>query len=127
MSRIAIGLALLLSTPLFAASQGTPLRVSQPLFPPNNWWNTDISSAPVDANSANFIQFIGPAKGLHPDFGGDAGGGDVYGFPVIVVGGTQPKKTVSFTNWPDQSDDVHHTSGRSSPFYPVPDEAISLG
>jgi hypothetical protein len=126
MSLATVGLALLVSAPLFAASQGTPLGVPQPLFPPNNWWNTDISSAPVDTNSANFIQFVGPTKALHPDFGGDAGGGDVYGFPVIVVGGTQPKKTVSFTNWPDQSDGVDHTTGQSFPFYPVPDEAISL-
>lgn len=126
MSRAAIALAFLLSTPLFAASQGTPLGVPQPLFPANNWWNTDVSAAPVDGNSANFITFIGATKGLHPDFGGDAGGGDVYGFPVIVVNGTQPKKTITFTNWPDQSDGVDHTTNQSFPFYPVPDEAISL-
>jgi hypothetical protein len=115
---------LLLAQAVSGATQGTPLGVPQPLFPPNNWWNTDVSAAPVDANSAAFIQFIGPTKGLHPDFGGDAGGGDVYGFPVIVVDDNQPKKTVDFVYWPDQSDGVDHTTEESFPFYPVPDEAI---
>src|SRR6059058_234398 len=87
-----------------AATRGGPLQVPLPLFPPNNWWNTDISAAPLDSNSAAFIQFIGPTKGLHPNFGGDAGGGDVYGFPYLVVDGAQPKKTVTFVDFGDQSD-----------------------
>jgi len=57
---------------------------------------------------------------MHPDFGGDAGGGDIYGFPFIVVDGSQTKKTVTFVNWPEQSDGV------GVPFYPVPDQAITL-
>lgn len=101
------------------------MPVPLPLFPPNNWWNTDISAAPVDTNSANFITFIGATKGLHPDFGGDAGGGDVYGFPFIVVDGTQPKKTVDFVDYGDQSDGVDHSTETPFPFYPVPDEAIT--
>src|SRR5256885_17121626 len=39
-------------------------------FPSNNLWNTDISTAPVDPNSANYINFIGSTVTLHPDFGG---------------------------------------------------------
>lgn len=96
------------------------MPVPLPLFPPNNWWNTDISAAPVDDDSADYIQFIGPTTGLHPDFGGDAGGGDVYGFPFIVVDGAQPKKTVSFVLYENQSDGVGQA------FYPVPDEAITM-
>lgn len=127
MLRTVAALLFALSTPaLFAAQQGASLTGPQPLFPANNWWNTDISQAPVDANSANFIAFIGSTKGMHPDFGGDAGGGDVYGFPVITVDGRQPKKTVDFVDWPDQSDGVDHTTETPVPFYPVPDEAISL-
>src|SRR5256885_11605219 len=38
-------------------------------FPSNNLWNTDISTAPVDSNSANYINFIGSTVTLHPDFG----------------------------------------------------------
>ncbi|HEX7155300.1 MAG TPA: hypothetical protein VF618_27785 [Thermoanaerobaculia bacterium] len=125
MLRVVIGLTLLLLTPvLFGATQGAPLGVPQPLFPPNNWWNTDISAAPVDSNSAAYIQFIGTTRALHPDFGGDAGDGTVYGFPIIVVDSRQPKKTVEFF-WPDQSDGVDHSTEESVPFYPVPDEAIT--
>ena len=102
------------------------MPVPLPLFPPNNWWNTDVSAAPVDTSSASFITFIGGSgRPLHPDFGGDAGDGDVYGFPFIVVDGTQPKKTVEFVDYGDQSDGVDHTTETSFPFYPVPDEAIT--
>src|SRR5258706_12326962 len=117
---------LFVSIPLPAATQGGAIPVPLPLFPANNWWNTDVSNAPLDANSANFIQFIGLTKGLHPDFGGDAGGGDVYGFPFILVDGTQAKKTVTFTDFGDQSDGVDHDTNQSFPFYPIPDEAITM-
>jgi hypothetical protein len=126
MFRVLLSLVLVLSSSsAFAARQGADLGVPQPLFPPNNWWNTDVSAAPVDSSSAAYIQFIGTTRSLHPDFGGDAGDGDVYGFPVITVEGTQAKKAVEFF-WPDQSDGVDHTTETSVPFYPVPDEAISL-
>ncbi len=108
------------SSSLFAATRGGPIPAPLPLFPANNWWNTDISGAPIDPNSANFITFIGPTRSLHPDFGGDAGGGDVYGFPYIIVDSAQPKKTVTFDLYADESDGV------GVPFYPVPDEAITM-
>ena len=42
-----------------------------PLFPPDNWWNTEISAAPVDSGSAAYIAYInqGGVKHLHPDLG----------------------------------------------------------
>ncbi|HEX7809284.1 MAG TPA: hypothetical protein VF608_11180 [Thermoanaerobaculia bacterium] len=124
--RFAFILLLILVSPfLFAATRSADLQTSLPLFPANNWWNTDISAAPVDTNSSAFITFIGPTRGLHPDFGGDAGGGDVYGFPVIRVDGQQAKKTIDFIWWPDQSDGVDHTTETPVPFYPVPPEAIT--
>lgn len=118
-SLAAAGLIVVCTAASGAATQGAPLNVPLPLFPPNNWWNIDISAAPVDTSSSAYIQFIGPTRGLHPDFGGDAGDGDVYGFPYIVVDGTQPKQTVDFVLYGDQSD------GEGVPFYPVPDEAIT--
>jgi hypothetical protein len=39
------------------------------VFPANNWWNTDISSAPVDAKSSTYVATIGAGTSLHPDFG----------------------------------------------------------
>ena len=75
------------SIPAAVVTQGGPLPTPLPLFPADNWWNLDISSAPVDANSLAFISFIGPTRGLRPDFGGEASPGsvDIYGFPFAVV------------------------------------------
>ena len=119
---------LLVSLPLLADPpvQGGSIPLPLPLFPPNNWWNVDVSNAPTDLSADTFLTFIGKTKGLHPDFGGDAGGGDVYGFPFIVVDGAQAKKTVTFVNWPEQSDGVNHNTNQSFPFYPVPDQAITM-
>jgi hypothetical protein len=97
-----------------------------PLFPSDNWWNTDVTSAPVDSGSASFINFIGATRGLHPDLGGDVSTGsvDTYGMPYCVVDSTQPKLTVQFQYF-DESDGVDHTTQTSFPFYPIPAEAIT--
>jgi hypothetical protein len=116
-----------LSAWLAAASvQGGALPGPLPLFPADNWWNLDISTAPVDASSSSYIGFIGAARALHPDFGGDVSSGSVqvYGFPYAVVDGTTPLRTVQF-QYADESDGVDHTTNRSVPFYPIPDDAIT--
>jgi hypothetical protein len=115
-----------------ARAQSAPAeRIGQlpgplPLFPADNWWNQDVSAAPVDPRSAQFIAFIGNARRLHPDFGGfeSPGSVNIYGFPYLTVSGDQPKKTVQFY-YGDESDGVDHATGQSYPFYPIPDEAIS--
>jgi hypothetical protein len=123
--RIVWLLSLLAPLPAAAATQGGPLQVPIPLFPPDNWWNLDISAWPVDANSSNYItNFIGANDTLHPDFGGDADPPEIYGFPYVVVDGNQPKKTVQF-DYSDESDGVDHDTDTSFPFYPIPDEAIT--
>lgn len=106
------------SLPALAATQGGPIPLPLPLFPPNNWWNIDISAAPVDPNSQSFTTFIGGDL-MHPDFGGNAGGEEVYGMPFIQVDGSQPKVIVDFVDWPEESDGV------GVPFYPIPPEAIT--
>ena len=74
------------------------------VFPPNNPWNTDISSAPVDPNSATLINSIGLSTSLHPDFG------TTWGIPYVTVPGNQPKVPVNFDY-----------SGESDPGpYPIP-------
>ena len=121
MPRLLLAVSLLVA--LCAAGQPVrngPLPEPLPLFPLSNWWNTDISSAPVDPNSAAFINFIG-AKGMHPDFGGDSDDPDypIYGMPYIVVPGTQPLVPVTF-EYDDESD--IGAPGRP-PGYPIPEEA----
>lgn len=104
--------------------QGAPPPL--PVFPADNWWNQDISAAPLDPDSASFINFIGGTRTLHPDFGGEAKPGSVaiYGFPYAIVDGSQPKQKVKFVYW-DESDGVDHDTGKSLPFYPLPAEAIT--
>jgi hypothetical protein len=108
------------------ATLGGALPGPLPLFPADNWWNLDISNAPVDSRSSAFISFIGTTRTLHPDFGGNASPGstDIYGFPYAVVDGAVAKRAVQFA-YDDESDGVDHATGVSYPFYPIPDEAIA--
>jgi len=121
----ALWLVILLLLPFQASAQtavrGGALPPPLPLFPLDNWWNTDISSAPVDPNSAAFINFVGPTRGMHPDFGGDSGdsAAPIYGMPYITVAGSQPLVPVAF-EYADESD--AGAPGRP-PGYPIPDEA----
>ena len=115
---LAVPAALAQSCPATVPVQGAP--VAAPVFPADNWWNTDISAAPVDASSASYISFIGGTRALHPDFGGEESPGStgIYGFPYVIVNGSQPKKTVTF-DYDDESD------GNGVAFYPIPAQAIS--
>ena len=114
--------------PAVAPAQGSPVRSAAPLFPADNWWNLDIRSAPVDANSAAYISFInnGGTRRLHPDFGGEVSPGsvDIYGMPYAIVDASQLKLPVSFLYW-DESDGVDLTTGVAKPFYPIPTQAIT--
>jgi len=103
------------------AQPGGALPGPLPLFPADNWWNADVSSAPVDPNSASYINFIGANVGLHPDFGGDADPfPEIYGLVYVVVPGTQPLVPVTFVEFGDESDTG--APGRP-PGYPIPPEA----
>lgn len=81
-------------------------------FPNDSPWNTDISGAPVDPNSAALIAGIGLDTGLHPDFGTVWEGAPI-GIPYVLVNREQPRVPVSFT-WDDESD--------PGP-YPIPPDA----
>jgi hypothetical protein len=107
------------------AQKDGPLPAPLPILPADNWWNTDITQAPVDPNSQNFINFInnGGNRRLHPDWGASAGDQDdpdlIYGIPYIVVPGSQPLVPVHWNQFGHQSDDG--APGRP-PGYPIPDE-----
>ena len=107
--------------------EGAPPPGPLPLFPGDNWWNTDISSAPVDPSSGSYIEFInnGGIRRLHPDFGGEASPAsiDIYGMPYAIVDGSQPKQSVTFQYW-DESDGVDYSTHQGIPFYPLPAQAI---
>ena len=83
------------------------------VFPSDNPWNQDVSTIPVDPNSANLIASIGLNTGLHADFG-TVYNGAPNGIPYVVVSGTQSLVAINFTAYGDESD--------PGP-YPVPSNA----
>src|SRR6476660_5497000 len=86
------------------------------LLPPDNWWNQDISTAPVDSQSDAYISFIGRTRGAHPDFGPPP-----YGIPYVGVSATQVRVPVTFVDYGDESD----IGFRGENGYPLPDSARS--
>jgi hypothetical protein len=114
------------TTVLADAQLGGPLPGPLPLFPRTNWWNLDISTAPLDPNSASYISFVGTGRNAHPDFGGEAtpGSVNIYGFPYVVVDSSTPRVAVQFQYW-QESDGVNLPANDSYPFYPIPSQAAT--
>ncbi len=90
-------------------------------FPADNAWNQDISSAPVDPNSDNYINFIGNTTPLHPDFGAGLYGGQTIGIPYMVVSGS-PFVNIIYTAYGSESDPGPMAVPRIAPIegYPNP-------
>lgn len=96
------------------------------VFPPGNWWNLNIASAPVDPQSQEFIDWISgrtPAnptatRRMHPDFGPPP-----YGIPYVGVEGGQLRVPVTFVLYGSQSD---VGAPGQAPGYPIPIEARTL-
>ena len=86
-----------------AVGQLTTLNGFVP-FSSSSLWNTDISTAPVDPNSANYINFIGSTVTLHPDFGSGTFHNQTIGIPYQVVAGNQAKVQVKLNAFADESD-----------------------
>lgn len=84
------------------------------LFPGDNWWNQDVSRAPLDSQSNAFIDFIGRTRTLHPDFGPPP-----YGIPYVGVSGSQARVPVTFVSYGSESDSAF----RGETGYPIPDQA----
>jgi hypothetical protein len=111
---------------LVTAQAPAPPVLLEPLagrqvFPLSNWWNQDISAAPVYPGSDQLIAWISgrttagstAVRRLHPDFGPPP-----YGIPYVVVAGSQPRVSVTF-GYDDESD----TGIPGLAGYPIPDEA----
>ena len=90
-----------------AKSGSGPHEYGCPIFPANNSLNEDISQAPTDPRSAEYIAAIGASLHLHADFGSNP----TYGMPYVVVGAHQPKVPIHF-------DEFGAESNRGP--YPVP-------
>ena len=92
--------------PLAAAvlsSAQPPLIGSCGVLPADNIWNTPVDTLPVSANSAAYVNTIGPSSGAHADFGSGTYNGGPIGISWIRVPGTQTKYAVTF-QYADESD-----------------------
>lgn len=89
-------------TPVPDLGPGASLHGKQ-VFPANNAWNEDISTMPVDPNSANLIASTGLNTGLHADFG-TVYNGAPNGIPYVVVAGSQTRVPINYTAYGDESD-----------------------
>ncbi len=75
------------------------------VFPANNWWNLDVSGAPVDSESGAIIDWISgrtpsnptATRIVHPDFGPPP-----YGIPYVGVGANQLLEPVTFSPYGSQ-------------------------
>ncbi len=96
------------------------------LFPANNWWNADVSAAPLDPNSRAYIDWISgrtpqdstPIRPLHPDFGPPP-----YGIPYAGVGGGQPLLSVFFSPYSPYGNESDSGAPGRPAGYPIPDQA----
>ncbi len=84
------------------------------LFPSDNWWNQDVTAAPVDPQSDAFIGFIGTGRALHPDFGPPP-----FGIPYMTVSSDHPRVPVTFVAFGAESD--AGVAGQVG--YPIPEAA----
>jgi len=84
------------------------------LFPSDNWWNQEISGAPIDAQSSAYLDFIGRTRMAHPDFGPAP-----YGFPYLSVSGSQARVALTFLAYGSESDSGF--GGLAG--YPIPEMA----
>jgi hypothetical protein len=73
-------------------------------FPSDNLWNRDVSSSPVDSNSASIINFIGSTIGVHPDFGSGEYNGSYMGIPYTVADSTQALIPIDYQAYGSESD-----------------------
>jgi hypothetical protein len=116
---------LLLAGSSLVAQSGVVLNESlagRQVFPVDNWWNQDISMAPVAAQSQALIDWISgktpqnptARARMHPDFGPPP-----YGIPYVVVSGSQPLVPVTWTLYGSQSD----PGAPGEPGYPIPVQA----
>jgi len=90
-----------------------PTIAGCPVFPADNVWNTPIDKLQKDKHSVDYIQRMGPALSLHPNFGSDPNNG----IPITIVKPNRQRIPISFL-YGDESDPGH---------YPTPEGALVEG
>ena len=98
----------------FVVTNG-PIVGGCPVLPPDSPWNTDVSSAPLAADSAALVGAQAAGHDVHLDFGDTQ---SEYGIPYALVGPKQRRVPIAFgTDGADYGDESDH-----GPF-PIPPSA----
>ncbi len=130
-SRRLPGLAAVLFAVVAAGRAGAqPVRggTLPQLFPADNWWNVDVSAAPLvpEPQMTQYLQHYSAdlSRALHADFGGNSVDPDdppntIYGMVYMTVPDNQPLETLPF-DYPSESDPG--APGQPAG-YPIPVEA----
>lgn len=96
----------------------SPILGGCALFPPDNPWNTNVSSAPLSPKSATYIANMAPGKAPHPDWGTSKEG---YGIPFSVGEGGAAVPISWTTSWGSRESDPLPCGGGGGNFcYPIP-------
>ena len=98
-----VGALVLLLTPGVGHADTLPGAPGCTVLPADNVWHADVSTLPVDPDSATYIASIGASSPLHPDFGSGRYDGEPIGIPYNVVPASQPLVPVRF-QYASQSD-----------------------
>ena len=102
----------------FVVTNG-PIVGGCPVLPPDSPWNTDVSSAPLAADSAALVGAQAAGHDVHLDFGDTQ---SEYGIPYALVGPRQRRVPIAFgTDGADYGDESDH-----GPF-PIPPTRADRG
>src|SRR5215471_3095797 len=74
-----------------------PAFGSCPVFPVDHIWNTPGDQLPVSPHASMWVNTIGAASSLHPDFGSGTYNGEPIGIPYVMVPGTQTMYPATFS------------------------------
>jgi hypothetical protein len=91
-----------LRTAVRLGATGGPTIAGCPTLPADNAWNRRVDAAPIRAGSDQTISTIQANGGdfLHPDFGSNP----LYGIPYVVVPAGQPRVSIAYDAYGDESD-----------------------
>ena len=98
---------------LLILSISLPFFLTCPIFPTTNIWNTRIDTLPIHQLSNQYIQSIGPTRGLKADFGSGLWDGAPIGIPYNIINSSKISKSKVGFDYAAESD--------SGP-YPIPSD-----
>lgn len=96
------------------------------VFPADHVWNARVDHLPVHEDSAAFVDTIGAAATVHPDFGSGLWQGAPIGIPYTTVSAGQPPVDVTFY-YPGESDPGPYPIPADAPVEGAPPGGVAPG